>query len=293
MMKKIKSVMQRESTFAYTLLAPGVILMALLIGYPMIYNIVLSFQEVPLNPLKSSDFVGFNNYLSVLRDETFYQSLGITILFTLIVTAFSTILGLLAALFLNRPFKGKKLVNAIVISSYVIPVISLVYAWRYALNPIYGIVNYISVNVLHIFDTVPLWFDDKVLSFVLVCVFCIWKYFPYSYISFLAILQSIDRSLYEVSELDGANYWQQFKAITLPAIMPVLSTTVSLRAIWLFYAYSEVVLLTSQVNVLGAYLYEEAFSIHDFGAASAISVLLFLIIFPAIIVFRKKVLKNA
>ena len=291
-MKNIKTFLRKESTFAYALLAPGVILMVLLIGYPMVYNMILSFQDVPLNPAKAPTFAGLTNYISVLKDGTFWESLGITLLFTFIVTVFSTAIGLLAALLLNRPFKGKKLVNAIVISSYVIPVTSLVYAWRYALNPIYGIVNYICVSVLHLFDSVPLWFDDTVLAFILVCVFCIWKYFPYSYISFLAILQSIDRSLYEVSELDGATRWQQFKAITLPAIMPVLSTTVSLRAIWLFYAYGEVVLLTTQVNVLGAYLYEEAFSMHDFGAASAISILLFFVIFPVIIALRRKVLKN-
>ncbi len=292
-MTNIKLFFRKKSTFSYLLLAPSILLLIGLVGYPMIYNIYLSFHKLPANPLKPSVFVGIENYASVLGDSEFYSSLGTTLLYTLVVTSCSTILGLVTALLLNRPFKGKKIVNAIIISPYVMPMISIVFCWKYLFNPTYGLVNYATVYWLKLTETVPLWFDNKISAFILVSVFAIWKYFPYSYMSLLAILQSIDRTLYEVAQLDGTTPWQSFWAVTMPSIKPVLATIVSLRAIWTFYAYAQVQLLTSRVDILGIYLYEKAFNMHDFGTAAAICVLLFFIIFTIIMILRKKVFKDA
>ena len=203
----------------------------------------------------------------------------------------STVLGLLLAVFLNRKFFGKKIVNSIIILSYVVPSVCLIFTWRYMFNNIYGIINYIVVDLLHITDEAPLWFDQPVSAFILVAIFAIWKFFPYAYISFNAILQSMDYSLYEAADIDGASNWDKFKAITYPAIKPTLVTVVSLRTIWVFYIYTEVYLLTKQVDVLGVYLYDMAFATHDFGKAAAISIVLFIFIFALIMLIRKKVLR--
>lgn len=98
-----------ETKFAYALLAPSLILLVLLIGYPLIYNIVISFQDVPLNPNMPSTFVGMKNFVDVFTDSSFYGSVLVTLLFTVIVTAISTILGLLLAVFLNRQFLERRL----------------------------------------------------------------------------------------------------------------------------------------------------------------------------------------
>lgn len=108
--------------------------------------------------------------------------------------------------------------------------------------------------------------------------------------SFLAILQSIDKTLYEAARIDGANGWQSFLAVTFPAVKPTMATVVSLRTIWVFYIYTEVYLLTKQVDVLGVYLYDMAFATHDFGKAAAISIILFIVIFSLVMLIRKKVL---
>lgn len=113
--------------------------------------------------------------------------------------------------------------------------------------------------------------------------------FPYAFISFLAILQTVDKSLYEAADMDGANIWDKFKIVTLPAIMPVLATVITLRAIWMFYMFTDVYLLTNKVNILGVYLYKTAFAFNDLGKAAAISVILFVIIFVVIIFARKRV----
>ncbi len=289
---KLLKTRRSDTQFAYLLLAPSLILLLVLIGYPMIYNIAISFQDVPLNPKMASEFIGLDNYISVIKDSSFYHSLVTTLTFTAVVTALSTILGLAVAIFLNRDFKGKKLVNAIVILSYVVPSICLIFAWKYIFNNIYGVINYLFIDVLNVTKEVPLWFDNPASAFALVAFFAIWRFFPYAYISFNAILQSIDKSLYEAAEIDGANVWNKFMAVTYPAIKPTLVTVVSLRIIWVFYIYAEVYLLTTQVDVIGVYLYEMAFATHDFGKAAAISILLFFLIFACILLIRKKVFKS-
>lgn len=291
MSKKKKKLGGSDTKFAMLLLSPSILLLALLIGYPLIYNIVISCQDVPLNPNLPSEFIGLQNYIEVFKDPEFYKSVLVTLSFTVVVTGISTLLGLVLSIFLNRPFFGKKLVNSIIILSYVVPAVCLIFTWRYMFNNIYGIMNYFVIDVLGITDKAPLWFDQPAIAFLLVSIFAIWKFFPYAYLSFTAILQSMDNSLYEAADIDGATSWEKFKVITYPAIKPTLVTVVSLRTIWVFYIYTEVYLLTKQVNVLGVYLYDMAFATHDFGKAAAISIVLFVFIFALIMLIRKKVLK--
>jgi multiple sugar transport system permease protein len=160
-------------------------------------------------------------------------------------------------------------------------------------NNTYGVINYIFVDILHIFKTAPLWFDNQYSSFALVVLFSVWRFFPYAFISFYAILQTIDNTLYEAAEIDGANWWHKFKSITIPEIMPVLATVVTLRTIWVFYMFTEVFLLTKEVNTISVYLYTVAFARKDMGKAAAISIILFVIILTLILSGRKKVLKDA
>lgn len=281
-----------DGHFALLLLAPSILLLGLLVAYPMLSNIQISFLQIPLNPRLDNRFVGLDNYLSILTDPGFYHSLWVTFWYTALVVAGSTGLGLGVALFFNREFRFRKTARSLVILSYVTPSISLVFAWKYMFNNGYGIVNVIGADVLHVFSDAPLWFDNPVSSFVLVVLFAIWRYFPYAFISFLAILQTVDKSLYEAAGMDGANAWQKFRIVTLPAIMPVLVTVVTLRAIWMFYMFADVYLLTNKVNILGVYLYKTAFAFNDLGKAAAISMVLFALIFIVILLARKRVNLN-
>lgn len=290
-MTKANKFWKSQNTFAYLLLAPSLILLIVLIGYPMVYNFIISFQEVPVNPKLDSVFVGLANFKEVLGDKEFYSSVLMTLIYTIAVVIFSTVLGLACACFLNRDFALKKIVNALIILSYVVPSVCLIFCWRYMFNNIYGIINYFVVDLLHLTDSAPLWFDNPTSAFILVTLFNIWRCFPYAYMSFIAIMTSIDKSLYEAADIDGATPWQKFKAVTYPAIKPTLVTVVSLRMIWTFYIYTEVKLLTSQVNVLGVYLYDMAFAVHDFGKAAAMSLILFVFIFACVMLIRKVVLK--
>ncbi|SHS45540.1 carbohydrate ABC transporter membrane protein 1, CUT1 family [Mycobacteroides abscessus subsp. abscessus] len=287
----MKAIKKEKSDFklAMVLLFPSIFLLLLLVAYPMISNIQISFFEQPINPRLNATFVGLKNYTDILTDGEFFKSLGITLLYMILAVAGSTALGLGVAIFFNRPFKFRKLARSLIILSYVTPSISLVFAWKYMFNNGYGIVNYLGVDVFQLFDEAPLWFDKPVSSFILIVLYAIWRYFPYAFISFLAILQTIDSTLYEAAEIDGASAWNKFKIVTLPAIMPVLITVVTLRSIWLFYMFTDVYLLTNKVNILGIYLYETAFAFNDLGKAASISVILFIILSIVIIATRKRV----
>ncbi|KKI89057.1 sugar ABC transporter permease [Bacillus sp. SA1-12] len=287
-MKAIKKE-KTDLKLAIVLLFPSMFLILLLVAYPMLSNIQLSFFDQPINPRLSAAFVGIKNYTDILTDGAFLTSLGITLLYMILAVAGSTALGLAVAIFFNRPFRFRKLARSLIILSYVTPSISLVFAWKYMFNNSYGMINYLGVDVFGIFDQAPLWFDKPISSFILVVLYAIWRYFPYAFISFLAILQTIDSTLYEAAEIDGASAWQKFKIVTLPAIMPVLITVVTLRSIWLFYMFTDVYLLTNQVDILGIYLYETAFAFNDLGKAASISVILFIILSIVIIATRKQV----
>ena len=274
---------------AMGLLAPSMLLLAVLVLIPMLSNIQISFFDMPLNPNLDAVFIGLSNYLEILSDSEFYRSLGVTVAYTFLVVAGSTALGLAVAILLNRKFRFRKTVRSLILLSYVTPSISLIFAWKYMFNNSYGIVNDLLVDRLQLFNEAPLWFDQPVASFFMVVLFAIWRYYPYAFISFLAILQTVDKTLYEAAEMDGANAWQKFKIVTLPAIKPVLATVIVLRSIWMFYMFTDVYLLTNKVNILGVYLYQTAFAFNDLGKAAAISILLFIIIAAVVLLSRKKV----
>ncbi|EGP5617084.1 sugar ABC transporter permease [Enterococcus faecium] len=274
---------------AMGLLAPSMLLLAVLVLIPMLSNIQISFFDMPLNPNLDAVFIGLSNYIEILSDSEFYRSLGLTVAYTFLVVAGSTALGLAVAILLNRKFRFRKTVRSLILLSYVTPSISLIFAWKYMFNNSYGIVNDLLVDRLQLFNEAPLWFDQPVASFFMVVLFAIWRYYPYAFISFLAILQTVDKTLYEAAEMDGANAWQKFKIVTLPAIKPVLATVIVLRSIWMFYMFTDVYLLTNKVNILGVYLYQTAFAFNDLGKAAAISILLFIIIAAVVLLSRKKV----
>lgn len=291
-MKKIKA-HANDNKLALLLLLPSIILLMILVLFPMLQNIQISFFKTPLNPNLPAKFIGLSNYLEILKDSQFYHSLFLTIAYTLLIVVGSTALGLGVAILFNREFKFRKTARSLIILSYVTPSISLIFAWKYMFNNGYGIINNFLVDRLHILSHAPLWFDKSVLSFIIVVLFAIWRYYPYAFISFLAILQTVDKSLYEAADMDGANAWEKFKIVTLPAIKPVLATVVILRSIWMFYMFSDVYLLTNKVNILGVYLYQTAFAYNDLGKAATISILLFVIIASVIMISRKKVDLNA
>jgi len=285
------SVKQDEARLGYLLIAPSFLLVAAVILYPVVYNIWLSFHKVSMNPRRSDLFIGLENYRTLLQDAGFWQSIGITLAFTVVTVIGATVVGLGVALLLNEAMLGRKLYRSLILLPYVAPVISLVFVWQYMFNPVYGMVNYTLVKQLGIFQQYVDWLDSPHAALGLVVLFDIWHLFPFSFMMILAKLQSIDRSLYEAAEMDGANGWQKFVHVTLPELKFVLGSLLILRFIWNFYKFDEIYLLTKEVPVIGVYTYETAFSTYNHGLAAAITVTLFALVMAFVLVAVRKVLK--
>ena len=292
--KKIKkssgTMQKRESRLGILLILPTVILIGAVIIYPIIYNIILSFQKVALNPNRPSKFIGLENYTKLFADPTFYKSLGVTIAYVVVTVLGSTLVGLLVALLMNRQFKGRRVARSLMLMSYVAPMVATVYVWKYMFNGLYGVMNYLTVDILHIFEEAPMWMDHPVYSVLLVILYDIWRVFPYAFLMILAALQSVDESLYEAAQMDGASAWHRFWAITFPELLPSIAAIISLRTIWNFYKFDDIYLFTKQVPVLG--VYQTAFATHNNGGAAAITIVLFVIVFAFVILFGRKAVRK-
>jgi multiple sugar transport system permease protein len=280
-----------EARLGYLLIAPSMLLIAAVIAYPLVYNVWLSFHKVSLNPRRPSKFIGLGNYGDLLTDPEFWNSIFVTLIYTILTVAGATIVGLLIALLLNQKLKGRRLYRSVILLPYVAPVISLVFIWKYMFNPVYGIINYLLVDQWHLLSHRIDWLDSASGALALVILFDIWHLFPFSFMMILAKLQSVDESMYEAAEMDGANGWHRLWYITLPEIKFVVTSLVILRFIWNFYKFDEIYLLSKQVPVVGVYSYMTAFATYNYGLASAITITLFFMVMALVIVAVRKVLK--
>ncbi|MEG0503794.1 MAG: sugar ABC transporter permease, partial [Raoultibacter sp.] len=286
------SLKDSERRLGILLIMPAALLICFVIIYPIIFNINMSFYKVALNPKRADEFVGLANYAKLFSDPSFYESLGLTVCYVILTVVGSTGVGLMVALLMNSAFVGRKAARALLLLSYVTPMIATLYVWQYMFNGLYGVVNYFLVNILRVTNTSPLWYDDKLLSIMLVVLYDIWRVFPYAFLMLLASLQAIDHDVYEAADMDGASSLQKFRSITLPALMPTISAIVTLRTIWNFYKFDDVYLFSKKLSVLGVYLYQAAFATHDMGRAAAITIVLFVIVFSFVILFGRKVIRR-
>lgn len=282
---------KNEARLGYILILPTVVMIAGLIFYPIGYNLVLSLFKVTLSPAKPNIFVGLSHYMNVLTDTEFWLSFKTSIIFTFTTVLGTTLLGLGVALLLNKDFKGRTVLRGMVLLPYVTPLISLVFGWKYLFDPVFGMFNYVFVDIIHLFPQHLNWIESPQYAIYAVIIFNIWHNFPFSFLMILAELQSISANLYEAAEVDGASSWQKFMHITLPELKFVIGALVILRTIWNFYKFAEVYLLSPVVETLPVYIYEKAFANYNFGEGAAIATILFIFVLGFILYYVRRVLE--
>jgi len=284
------SVAQRESRLGWRLIAPSIGVIGLLILYPVLYNIYLSFFDVKLTGEKF--FVGLANYERLLKDTAYYSSFLVTIIFLVGTVLGTTLLGLLVALLMNLEFPFRNVIRTVILLPYFAPVISVVFGWQFIFDPVNGIYNHVVVEMLHLSEARHNLIGDPKTALFVVILFDIWKHFPISYLLIISKLQSINRDQYEAAAIDGCGPIGRFFHVTLPEISFVLGTLVILRLMWNWNKFEEVFLLAPNVETLPIFTYYTAFTgIIDQGFAAAISVINFLILSSLIYFYVKKVLK--
>jgi len=281
---------QKDARLGVKLVAPSVIIIGLLIIYPIIYNVYLSFFDVSM--LGDTKFIGVENYKNVIFDSSFWKAVLTTFIYVIATTLLTTLLGLIVAMAMNKEFPLRGLVRSIILLPYVAPVISTVYSWQFFFDPVNGIFTHVMVDVLGIYDQRFNLIADPKYALWVAIVFSMWKAFPFTYLMILSRLQTIDNNLYEAAEIDGAGGFRKFISITIPELYFVLGSIVLLRFIWNFNKFEEVYLLTDNVKVLSVYTYFKAFTgSMALGQGSALVVVQFALLIGLILFYVKKVLK--
>jgi len=294
-----------EARLAYRFIFPTALIVFGLVIFPAVYSIWISFHDVGLknlNDVYHAPYIGFENYKNVINDFSFkfqdWKNAGAivtSVVYSLFSTIFTVLLGLIAALLLNRPFKGRGLARSVFLFPYVAPVVSVAFVWRWILDPRQsGVVNDLLMR-LNLINTPQAYLSTRGVALLLVILFEAWRYFPFAMLMILARLQAIDDMLYEAAEVDGASGWQKFLYITLPELRYVLGSSFLLRLIWTFNKFDDIFLLTGGgygTKVLPILTYEFSFKTFNFGKGAAAAMILLVIVAIFMILYSRITSKN-
>ena len=277
----------KQNRLVYLYVMPAVLVMALVILYPFIYNVVISFSNMNLTHFRDFRFIGLKNYLSVLAEGTFWYFFFKTVLWTALNLIFHVGIGLFLALIINEDIRAKSFFRTILILPWAVPQYITALTWRGMFNSEFGQVNLILERLFGF--TVP-WLSTEWGAFAACLITNIWLGFPFMMIIALGGLQSIPKSLYEAAEIDGASRWMQFKNITVPLLKPVMVPAVTLGVIWTFNNFNVVWLVSNggepsdTTHILVSWVYKAGFTYFRMGYAAAFS----MIIFGILLVFSWK-----
>ncbi|WP_234907354.1 carbohydrate ABC transporter permease [Rhizobium rhizogenes] len=253
------------------LLLPSLILMIVVIGYPMIQGFWYSFTNGSL--LKAGKFVGLRNYGKLLADPSFWHALRFSLYFALanIVGCYSLGLGL--ALLLQKDFPGRGLFRVLLLLPWIVPSLVAIVSWRWMINDDKALFNQIIV----LFGGDPVYFlSSSNWTIAMVIVIKIWRSFPFMLLSLLAALQTIDRTLYEAADIDGATKWQSFRHVTMPAISGISVVLCLLMTVWTVNDFDTPWLLAqggpaNATENLVVLAYRYTFARNDVGMGAAVS----------------------
>jgi arabinogalactan oligomer/maltooligosaccharide transport system permease protein len=275
---------------AYALLLPSVLVMALVVVYPFLYNFRIAFSNMNLYTFRNPEFVGFRNFVELFRSSELYSVLLKTVIWTGVNVVAHVVLGVALALLLNRPIRGRWLYRALLILPWAMPQYISALTWRGLFNYEYGAVNLILVKMG--LDRIA-WLSDPAAAFSAALITNIWLGFPFMMVIALGGLQSIPNELYEVAAIDGASWWRRLRHITIPLLKPVLVPAIVLGTIWTFNNLNVIWLVTNggkpadKSHILVTYVYKAAFEYYRYGYAAAFSFVIFLLLLLFVILYMR------
>jgi multiple sugar transport system permease protein len=253
----------------FALIAPGQVLLLVLIGLPAIYVLVISFTRSTFG--LESTFVGFANYATVLADPNFWRAFVNTLVVVNVVVYGELLLALAAAFLFASGVPLRRLMFAIMLAPYAVSPVVAVVIWRFLAEPDVGLLTQTLQSV-----GLPTlnWATERWHALGLVSVLSIWIHLPFTFVILYAAVQGVPKELYEAARIDGASGWDLFKHVSIPWITPAIFVALLFRFVFAFRLFTEVWLLTRggpvrRTEVLATYLYREGFRYHDFGTAAA------------------------
>ena len=223
------TVAQRQRRVAFLLLAPAVLILLALAIYPLVYSVILSFRVEPLYNPNVSRFIGWRNYGDLWEDKRFWESIGRTVYWSLIVVTVQMVLGFLLAVLLDRKMRGAGLLRSLIIVPVFISPVAMGLTWRFMFEPVSGLANWILDSGLGLEKYTWLSHKDTALS-TLMIVDC-WQWTPFVALILLAGIQSISTDVTEAARLDRVRGVTYYTRIVLPLIRPVILVVILIRLV--------------------------------------------------------------
>lgn len=282
--------------FIAFLVVPSFLILAAVVFYPFVYNLVISFSNMNLRHIRDWEIIGFQQYYKVFFEPTqpnFYVVFLKTIVWTAVNVVFHVGLGVMLALLLNqRDIKGRPLFRTLLILPWAIPQYIVALTWRGMFNAEYGSINLIITKYLNL--PAVEWLKSPTEAFLACILTNVWLGFPFMMVIALGALQSIPHELYEAANIDGASWWHKLRHITLPLIRPVMIPAITLGTVWTFNALNIVWLVSNtgepsdQTHILVSFVYKAAFNLYRYGYAAALSMVIFLLLLAFSLFFMRK-----
>lgn len=273
--------MQRKKKIQWQpliLLAPAIIIVLLIIGYPVARAVVLSLYKYDMTNLQNVKFIGLQNYIDIFtKDDAFWPALKNTVLWVGVTVIAQLLLSLLLANILNKSFRGRGIVRSVVLIPWVTPCVLISLMWAWIFNGNYGVMNEI-LKRLHLIKENVAWIAQPNTALWVQILAMIWQGIPFFTIMILAAMQSVPRELYESASVDGASSVKQYFYITLPGIASTIVSTVMIRLIWVFNNVDIVYTMTGggpgySSLTLSVYTYLQAQKSMKFGYGSAVAII--------------------
>ena len=277
-----------KDAFAYALISPAILILTLILVFPLLYSLILSFFQYDMLHPASNHWVGWANYLQALNDPTSSQSLLLTLNFAGCTVLVEVLLGILFALVLNVSFRGNRISRTLILIPIMVSEVVAALSWRLLYHPDLGLLNYI----LSLFGVgKQIWLGPQ-FAMVSVMLVEIWQHTPFVTLIILAGLQSLPKDLMEASIVDGAGGWQQFWGITLPLLKPVIMVAVVFRTMFTLRVFTPVWVLTAggpsnKTLVVGVNIYRTAFRYYQFGQAATLSWLLVILTIVITVIYMR------
>ncbi|WHY01929.1 sugar ABC transporter permease [Neobacillus sp. DY30] len=269
----------KKNVNSYILLLPFLLIYSIFTLYPVAKGFFVSFYDWKI--LGDKTFIGLQNYIKVLTDPIFFSSLWHTLLFVVLSTPVIVLVGFILALIVHQPLKGQVIFRLIFFMPMVLAVSVVASVWEAVLDNYSGMVNSL-LKVIGVKNDI-LWLGDPVLAWISIIGITLWWTVGFNMVIYLAGLQDISDELYEAAKIDGASPWDRLKHITIPSLKRVTLLVVFLQIIASFKIFSQVYLVTQggpagSTRTIIQYIYEEGFQKYQFGTASAMSYLFFLVL---------------
>jgi multiple sugar transport system permease protein len=266
----------RNTRDGYLFLAPYLLVVALFMVYPIFSGLWISLHEWAILG-SSRPFVGLSNYARMLRDNTFWKSLVNTLYFVVLSTPLLVVLGLVFAILLNRPMRGRTLFRSAIFLPYILSISVVGMLWLWLLQPRHGLLSYHLRGIPFLSEIN--WLGDPRIAMPSIALTTVWWTVGFNMVLFLAGLQDIPAELQDAARIDGAGRFQEFWYITLPLLKRITLFVVAMQVIRSFQIFGQVYIMTGggpygATRVLVQYIYESGFKYWKMGYASAMAYVL-------------------